>query len=238
MFMLFMFGMPLEIAWGGKKFLFYYLFTGVGAGITILISNWIIGGSNIYTPTLGASGAIFALFFAFGKLFPDTELRFFPLFFIPIKAKYAVFIFGGIEIFMLIGSGGRGPVSNVGHLGGLLFGILYFLINRRHNIAFQTKILKAKFEKKLTKEKAPEIEKIDSINFLRSILEKIKTDGIASLSDDEYQKVRYYLIMLDDLLKKEINIGIEYDANLIEKLDPSARRYLEARILQEIMKFL
>jgi len=34
MFALWMFGNVLENIWGGKKFLFYYLFTGIGAGLT------------------------------------------------------------------------------------------------------------------------------------------------------------------------------------------------------------
>lgn len=33
MFALYMFGTPLEQIWGSKKFLFFYLFTGIGAGI-------------------------------------------------------------------------------------------------------------------------------------------------------------------------------------------------------------
>ncbi len=34
MFALWMFGNVMENIWGGKKFLFYYLFTGIGAGLT------------------------------------------------------------------------------------------------------------------------------------------------------------------------------------------------------------
>ena len=49
------------------------------------------------TPTVGASGAIFGVLLAFGVLFPNTQLMLlFPP--IPIKAKYFVMIYGGIEL--------------------------------------------------------------------------------------------------------------------------------------------
>ena len=44
MYALLIFGIPVEQAWGGRRFLVYYLFTGIGAGITILTINIIVGG--------------------------------------------------------------------------------------------------------------------------------------------------------------------------------------------------
>lgn len=46
MFGVFMFGVPLERMWGGKKFLFFYLVAGVGAGI-IQELTWMIDLSGI-----------------------------------------------------------------------------------------------------------------------------------------------------------------------------------------------
>ena len=199
MFMLFMFGAPLELAWGSKKFLIYYLFCGVGGGISILILNSFLGGASYIIPTLGASGAVFGLFFAFGRLFPDTELRFFPLFFIAIKAKYAVILFGGLELLFLIGSGGASPISHVGHLGGLLFGILYFVYNRKHNIKFKSKMFTAQVSKNLAhKDEIKQSQVIDNQTFLMGVLTKIKDIGINSLSDDEFQRLRYIQIMHGD----------------------------------------
>ena len=52
--------------------------------------------SILITPTVGASGAIFGVLLAFGVLFPNTQLMLlFPP--IPIRAKYFVMIYGGIE---------------------------------------------------------------------------------------------------------------------------------------------
>jgi len=44
MFALFMFGPMLERYWGGKRFLFFYLFTGIGAGL----SYWAVNAFEVY----------------------------------------------------------------------------------------------------------------------------------------------------------------------------------------------
>ena len=69
------------------------------------------------SPTVGASGAIFGLLLSFGMLFPDRIIV--PLFPpIPMKAKYFVAIFGGLEL--LLGLGGSSGVAHFAHLGGML----------------------------------------------------------------------------------------------------------------------
>jgi membrane associated rhomboid family serine protease len=76
------------------------------------------------TPTVGASGAIFGVLLAFGVLFPNTQLMLiFPP--IPLKAKYFVMIYGGIELFLAISQPGS-SIAHAAHLGGMLFG--YVLI--------------------------------------------------------------------------------------------------------------
>jgi membrane associated rhomboid family serine protease len=74
------------------------------------------------TPTVGASGAIFGVLLAFGILFPNTELMvIFPP--IPIKAKYFVLIYGGIELILAITQPGS-SIAHAAHLGGMLFGYI------------------------------------------------------------------------------------------------------------------
>jgi membrane associated rhomboid family serine protease len=73
-------------------------------------------------PTVGASGAIFGVLLAFGVLFPNTQLMLlFPP--IPMKAKYFVMIFGGIELYLAIAQPGS-SIAHAAHLGGMLFGYL------------------------------------------------------------------------------------------------------------------
>ena len=76
------------------------------------------------TPTVGASGAIFGVLLAFGVLFPNTQLILLipPM---PVKAKYLVIFYGGLELFLAITQPGSN-IAHAAHLGGMLFG--YILI--------------------------------------------------------------------------------------------------------------
>jgi membrane associated rhomboid family serine protease len=125
MYALFLFGRALEEKWGWKQFLAYYMVTGSGAGIVTFLWN-LVQGSSI--PTIGASGAIFGVLLAFGLEFPDVMLLFF--FVVPIRARFAALIYGGLELVFLI-TGVMQRVGHFTHLAGLLFGYLYYLIGVR-----------------------------------------------------------------------------------------------------------
>ncbi len=185
MFALYMFGRILEQVWGGKRFLIYYLATGLGAAAihllvnylhlhsiqndaiamlntpspqsfaafvtkhfpdyydqvyTKFLDNWFASPNNpvfieqasIYTkqliqlqleiPTVGASGAVYGVLLAFGMLFPNTILMLLipP---IPIKAKWMVIIYGGIELFLGLTQPGSN-IAHFAHLGGMIFGFI------------------------------------------------------------------------------------------------------------------
>ncbi len=119
MLTLWFFGVQLEQTWGTRKFLRYYFLCGVAAGVTVLAVNMAVGDWN--TPTIGSSGAIFGVLVAFGVLFPDTTVLMSFLF--PIKAKYMVMIYAGIELLLTMGP--NTGVSTVAHLGGMAFGYVY-----------------------------------------------------------------------------------------------------------------
>jgi membrane associated rhomboid family serine protease len=119
MLMLWMFGAPIEETWGTRRFLQYYFVCGIGAGICVVLVNLAFG--NPHQRVLGASGAIYGLLLAFGMLFPNQTVLLSFLF--PIKAKYMVMIFGGIAFLSSFQSGST--VSNLAHLGGMLFGFAY-----------------------------------------------------------------------------------------------------------------
>lgn len=72
---------------------------------------------------IGASGAVFGLLLAFGMLFPNSLIYIY--FFIPMKAKWFVVLYGAIELFSGFYNSGSN-VAHFAHLGGMLFG--YFLI--------------------------------------------------------------------------------------------------------------
>jgi len=116
LFALWIFGQAIENYWGTKRFTAYYFLTGIGAA---LIHMWISGGG---APTIGASGAVFGILLAFGMMFPERYIMLLipP---IPIKAKYFVAIFGGIELFFGV-TGTRTGIAHFAHLGGMVVGFL------------------------------------------------------------------------------------------------------------------
>jgi membrane associated rhomboid family serine protease len=114
---LWMFGGELENYWGSRKFLGYFLFCGIGAGICTVIFT-----PYQFIPVIGASGAIYGILLAFGWLFPNRLIYIYFLF--PIPAKYLVIIYGLIELFSSM-EGTGGGIAHLTHLGGLLFGLLY-----------------------------------------------------------------------------------------------------------------
>jgi membrane associated rhomboid family serine protease len=117
MFALWMFGLPLERAWGSRRFILFYFVCVIGAAITQLFVQQL---SGQFYPTIGASGAVFGLLLAYGVTWPDNRLLllFFP---VPIKAKWFVLIYGGVELVFGV-TNAMPQVAHFAHLGGLVFG--------------------------------------------------------------------------------------------------------------------
>src|SRR5690554_1645637 len=105
MFALFMFERTLEQVCGPKRFITYYLVTGIGAGLVQILVMYIrISAelppemfSMVNSITVGASGSVFGILLAFGMLFPNAQLFIIPFPF-PIKAKWFVIGYGLLEL--------------------------------------------------------------------------------------------------------------------------------------------
>ena len=151
MFALWMFGAVVERVWGPKKFLFYYISCGIGAGLIQEVAQYInyvaeglaaydyvrIGATQMATAdylnlwtTIGASGAVYAILLAFGMIFPNERLFIIPFPF-PIKAKWLVIGYIAIELFSALSSPGDG-VAHMAHLGGMLFGFIMIRYWKKH----------------------------------------------------------------------------------------------------------
>ena len=148
MFAVWMFGPTIEQQWGARRFGIYYLVCGLGAALVqelvwmAMLTNMAhsydiasIAHYSYYLNTIGASGAVFGILFAFGWLYPDVPMYiiFVP---VPIRARTFVIVYALIELFAGLGSVAGLSMDNVAHfahLGGMLFGWLLILYWRHTN---------------------------------------------------------------------------------------------------------
>lgn len=138
MFAVFMFGRTLEQVWGPKRFLTYYMITGIGAGLVQILVMYIrISAelppelfSMVNSITIGASGSVFGILLAFGMLFPNAQLFIIPFPF-PIKAKWFVIGYGLLELVFGVANRTGDNVAHFAHLGGMMFGIFMILYWRK-----------------------------------------------------------------------------------------------------------
>lgn len=118
--MLWMFGADLERQWGSKRFLQFYFFCGIGAGLVDAFSR--IATGEMGTATIGNSGAVYGVLMAFGMLYPDRPIYFWMLF--PIQARIFVLILGVIAFLSTIGDSGS-QTAHIAHLAGMVFAWVY-----------------------------------------------------------------------------------------------------------------
>ena len=152
MFALFTFGTVVERTIGTRKFLILYFVAGLGAvalhfgamnlELGILRAQMAKGAAGAlqtyaqlkFTPTVGASGAIYGLLLSYALLYPQNKLT---LIFPPItmSAKVWVIVFAVIELFVGI-SGWSDGVAHFAHLGGMLFAWLLILWWKKKHTLF------------------------------------------------------------------------------------------------------
>ncbi len=90
--------------------------------------------SMINVATVGASGAVFGVLFAFGYLFPNTQLMLiFPP--IPIKAKWVVGAYALFELTSGFQNSAGDNVAHFAHIGGMIFAFIILKIwnNKQRN---------------------------------------------------------------------------------------------------------
>ena len=151
MFALWMFGRIIEQVMGSRRFLFYYLVCGLGAGLIqegvqmvhysmmehvteamncgqLIKGNFVVVDGQAMDinawDTVGASGAIYGILLAFGLIFPEERMFIFPLP-VPIRAKFFVIGYALIE---LLAAHSNDGVAHYAHLGGMLFGLLLLIV--------------------------------------------------------------------------------------------------------------
>jgi membrane associated rhomboid family serine protease len=150
MFAVWMFGSILEQIWGSRRFLFYYILCGVGAGVVQEIVQFVhyetvlsaydsvdLSGQVVQMEdylnlmvTVGASGAVYAILLAFGMFFPNRKMFIIPIP-VPVKAKYFVIGYAVLELYLGLSNNVSDNVAHFAHLGGMIFGFILIMYWRQ-----------------------------------------------------------------------------------------------------------
>jgi membrane associated rhomboid family serine protease len=128
MLFLWIFGDNLENVMGRKKYLIFYLLTGVIASLAHVFSTYIFGGNSLI-PSLGASGAISGVLGGYLMLFPHRRVRvimFYMLTEVPALVAIGLwFLFQLLSGIGILGAGAQeGGVAYAAHIGGFIAGFL------------------------------------------------------------------------------------------------------------------
>lgn len=200
MFALFMFGCEVELLLGKQRFIQFYFFTGIIAGLCHLLFNW---GSAI--PVIGASGAVYGILVAFAVFFPNRVITLLLFFIIPIqmRARTLALVFVGLSLFLgLRGElfGTADNVAHLAHLGGAAAGYLFLryrmvlnsLIRKISQVQRQHRAKKEVQRNMFLEERRREIDRIlDHIN-------KVGYENITQQEKETLKKASDYLQKYDN----------------------------------------
>ena len=207
---LWMLGSAVEQRLGGEKFLFFYLYCGVGAAIfALLLSKF-----ALVQPFVGASGAILGLAVALAVLWPDAEMLVIPIP-IPMKARtFAIVLVAFNAIMALPFLRGNSNIAYEAHLGGALFGYLFFRLQAlgpenstprrpvQRPVMVQPGAAEAERPRRVPAAAAPASMpsrggEVDPVaREMDRVLDKISAEGIESLTADERR-------FLDDIARQK-----------------------------------
>jgi membrane associated rhomboid family serine protease len=195
MWFLYIFGDNIEDRLGHIRYLVFYLFCGVAAGLVHLFTNW---NSNI--PTIGASGAISGVMGAYLLLYPRSKiLTLIPIFFFFQFVEIPAFIFIVFWLFLQLFSASFTP-TNVGgvafwaHIGGFVAGLIFIKLFDAIPRTGLSGMLSQHTERKTTP-------RIQTLSF-RSPLEELDIDGALTLTPKEASHGARKLISIPQGLKK------------------------------------
>jgi membrane associated rhomboid family serine protease len=198
MLALYMFGAAVENRMGSRTFILYYLYCGIGAAAFSIFLSWV--GFPVYT-FRGASGAVLGVSLAFAMLWPDAEIMVFPFPF-ALRARTLVIAFVTIDMLFAWLSAVRvfnDGVAHLAHLGGLLFGYLWFkvpAISQRRPAAQPRQVERVVMVQSATRDHetragpparpASRASDNDPVTAeVDRVLDKISANGISSLTPEE-----------------------------------------------------
>ncbi|MGK0186920.1 MAG: membrane associated rhomboid family serine protease [Verrucomicrobiales bacterium] len=126
MLFLWWFGKTLEQMYGSLEFLLFYLVGAIVAGLAFLGLNVATG--DVFSVALGASGSVMAVMMLYAALFPRQKIYIWMI--IPVEIRWLVLAYVIFDLLPVIralsGNAISDGIAHAAHLGGLLFGFIYW----------------------------------------------------------------------------------------------------------------
>jgi membrane associated rhomboid family serine protease len=194
MLFLYWFGRTLELMYGSREFLLFYLTAAVVAALAYV-------GMDLYTgspfPAVGASGAVMAVLMLYTMHFPYETIY---IWFIQVQMRWlmAFYIVWDLHPVLLALAGDKmfTGIGHAAHLGGLAFGFVYYWYGLRlERVAEHIPFLhwKSKPRLRIWKDKGPyplRPPPNEAAQRLDDVLEKISKHGQDSLTAEEREILR------------------------------------------------
>jgi len=192
MLCLYWFGVTIELKYGSREFLFFYLTAAMFAGVAFVGLDLLTGTSSI---GIGASGAVMAVMMVYAMHYPGQIIYLF--FFIPLQIRWAMVIYVIYDLYptlrALAGDRVFTGIAHAAHLGGVAFGYLYVHFQWRL-AGFGEGITMPRWRRKprlrivRVEERRPEPKPEPATgpsNRLDEVLAKISRSGQGSLTEEE-----------------------------------------------------
>jgi membrane associated rhomboid family serine protease len=128
MLVLWWFGSEVEEIYGPKEFLATYLVAAVFSSLAFVGYEYAVHPDHP-AYAVGASGAITTMMVIFALHFPTRTLLLMMI--IPVPALLLVGLYIAFDIFRMLGAHGGDHIAFAAHLGGALFGYLYYRFHWR-----------------------------------------------------------------------------------------------------------
>jgi membrane associated rhomboid family serine protease len=133
MYFFYGFGRSIETSIGSRRFFNLYMLSGIAGSFGhCLVSGILLKQTQL--SALGASGAISGVLVFFSFMFPREKVYLLGL--IPMPAFVGMLLFVGLDLFGLMAQtqGSQLPIGYGAHLGGALFGAVYFFHQKKRGL--------------------------------------------------------------------------------------------------------
>lgn len=174
---IFFFGRMIEMRLGLRRYLMFTLAAAVSASIAYLI--FAVLGSSVL-PMVGASGAVLGLLVLAALWYPQTPVLLF--FVLPAPLWAVALLFVALDLLGMMSQDAN--IAHAAHLGGALYGWLYYRFGGRVRGLFDAvdRMADARQRRKRREQEQSEVEMRRELD---RILDKVGREGMPALTDAE-----------------------------------------------------